>query len=410
MKPTAQRRRDRRDLLDNLLSRALRGRLSPAEAALLAESVREEQRVADQTRQSLAETGTAYGKHRAAADDAIREMEQRALDAEEQLTAYRSVLGPRPLDRIRDAEQRAAQAEEMLTAAHQCSNDAEAERARQHERAEQAIRRAAEEYDRRQVAEGRLTRIRDMADNWESRLPATIRTATAAEAVRNAAAGDYRPVMFGMAPAPADDDQAVTVAPGVAVVTVQPTAGTKEFAEQERARFERLYTRETVRADKAEARAQEAEEQAATQLNRARMWRQKAIETDDRADRFEAAWQSARHRASVHAQHAERLKQSNQRWYSNATAERRRAVEAERSAHAWEDTARQYATNMDDARHKADRYRLAWLACRRDRKADRAAMAAELPLITDRATIRNALDEPEPNRGECCDCPHEMEA
>ncbi|MFD3378613.1 MULTISPECIES: hypothetical protein [unclassified Streptomyces] len=28
---------------------------------------------------------------------------------------------------------------------------------------------------------------------------------------------------------------------------------------------------------------------------------------------------------------------------------------------------------------KADRYWTAWLACRRDRRADRAAMAAELP-------------------------------
>jgi hypothetical protein len=34
-----------------------------------------------------------------------------------------------------------------------------------------------------------------------------------------------------------------------------------------------------------------------------------------------------------------------------------------------------------DADHKADRYRLAWFAARRDRKADRAAMAAELPFV-----------------------------
>jgi hypothetical protein len=81
-KPTAQGRRDRRALLDNLLARMLRGRLTPAEAALLAETVREEQRAYDQTRRSLAETGTAYGKHRAAAADAVRELEQRAEQAE----------------------------------------------------------------------------------------------------------------------------------------------------------------------------------------------------------------------------------------------------------------------------------------------------------------------------------------
>ncbi|MBZ6258147.1 hypothetical protein KVH22_21765 [Streptomyces olivaceus] len=433
MKPTAQRRRDRRNLLDNLLSRALRGRLSAAEAALLAEQVREEQRVCDETRTRLADSDRAIVRHREAAADAIRELEQRAvdaerrhveavaeqehveagdaaaihlanstatawkqraLDAEEQLTAYRSVLGPRPLDRIREAE---AEAERYKTdclntcatvaAMHAAATgrsdrgpdrgvvedvaDVRARMLAAEQHAKQVQRRLAgyeavygpnavddfhtmqhraktaeadrdalaaeleqwrpddtdgyghpvhwtvynDMHKRAAEAEGRLARIRGMADAWESRLPAAIRTATAAEAVRNAANGDDRPVMFGVAPAPADD-QAVTVAPGVAVVNGQPVKQRAdctplEWAEQERARFERLYTRETVRADKAEARAQEAEEQAATQRNRATMWRREAIETDDRADR----------------------------------------------------------------------YRLAWYACRRDRRADRAAMAAELPAV-----------------------------
>ncbi|MEU7340563.1 hypothetical protein [Streptomyces sp. NPDC007074] len=46
---------------------------------------------------------------------------------------------------------------------------------------------------------------------------------------------------------------------------------------------------------------------------------------------------------------------------------RRNVVEAAREARA--------------QRHRADRYRTAWFAARRDRKADRAAMAAELPLV-----------------------------
>lgn len=140
-------------------------------------------------------------------------------------------------------------------------------------------------------AEQRLARIRDMADAWEHRLPATIRTATAAEAVRNAAAGDYRPVMFGMSPAPADDDQAVTVAPGVAVIAGQPTAGTKEFAEQERARFERLYTRETVRADKAERDAELAN--AVTAQWKQRLER-RTTTLRNRAERAEAAIEQVR--------------------------------------------------------------------------------------------------------------------
>ncbi|MFK0069736.1 hypothetical protein [Streptomyces sp. NPDC091046] len=329
MKPTAQRRRDRRDLLDNLLSRALRGNLTTAEAALLAESVREEQRVADQTRRSLGETGNAFGKHRAAADDAIRELEQRALDAEEQLTAYRSVLGPRPLDRIRDAEQRAEQAEE---------------RARKAERAADLL---AGSHGRAEAAEERLARIRDMADAWEQRLPATIRTATAAEAVRNAANGDDRPVMFGMTDAAADDEQ-----PASMYVRV-PHWEYDLMREQQQ------------RAERAEAAR----------------------------DRFEAAWTNARHRASVATRLAstrqERLRIRARRIINLE----QQAETAERSAKAWEDTARRYATNMDDARHQADRYRLAWLACRRDRRADRATMAAELPAVQAIDRIRDYIDD-----------------
>lgn len=82
MKPTAQRRRDRRALLDNLLTRALRGRLSVIEAALLAEKVREEQRVCDETRARLADADRALARHREAADAAILEAEQRAEEAE----------------------------------------------------------------------------------------------------------------------------------------------------------------------------------------------------------------------------------------------------------------------------------------------------------------------------------------
>ncbi|MFF4706657.1 hypothetical protein [Streptomyces sp. NPDC001297] len=40
------------------------------------------------------------------------------------------------------------------------------------------------------------------------------------------------------------------------------------------------------------------------------------------------------------------------------------------------------------ADHKADRYRTAWFAARRDRRADRAAMAAELPLAQAVARVR----------------------
>ncbi|RZD85267.1 hypothetical protein [Streptomyces albidoflavus] len=120
-------RADRRAVVDVLLARAQRGALTPAEGALLAEHVREEQRLADESRKAMAGTTQALERHRDAAEEAIRELEQRAEEAEQ-----------------------------------------------------------------------RLARIRDMATAWPRLLPASIRTATAADAVRLATQGDYRPVWFSV--------------------------------------------------------------------------------------------------------------------------------------------------------------------------------------------------------------------
>ncbi|MEU0454039.1 hypothetical protein ABZ322_13650 [Streptomyces sp. NPDC006129] len=102
-RPPEGRDRDRADrdrVVDVLLARLHRGVLSPAEAALLAEHVREYRRLADENRLAMAGTTRALAKHREAADAAIRE-----------------------------AEQRAEQAEEIARTAHQCSNEAESHRA-----------------------------------------------------------------------------------------------------------------------------------------------------------------------------------------------------------------------------------------------------------------------------------------
>ncbi|MET9914284.1 hypothetical protein ABZZ74_47590 [Streptomyces sp. NPDC006476] len=88
-------RTDRRAVLGVLLARADRGTLSPTEAALLREHVTEEMRLGDKNRRAMAGTTQALDRHREAADAAIREMEQRAVDAEEQLTAYRAVTEQR---------------------------------------------------------------------------------------------------------------------------------------------------------------------------------------------------------------------------------------------------------------------------------------------------------------------------
>ncbi|MEU9306937.1 hypothetical protein [Streptomyces sp. NPDC048256] len=77
-------RADRRAVVDVLLARAQRGVLSAAEGALLAEHVREEQRLADENRRAMAGTTQALERHREAADTAIVEAEQHL--AEERAT------------------------------------------------------------------------------------------------------------------------------------------------------------------------------------------------------------------------------------------------------------------------------------------------------------------------------------
>ncbi|MFJ7411603.1 hypothetical protein ACIQWZ_12415 [Streptomyces sp. NPDC098077] len=68
-------RADRRAVVDVLLARLHRGALTPAEAALLGEHVREEQRLTDEGRHAMAGTTRALERHRAAADAEIRRLE-----------------------------------------------------------------------------------------------------------------------------------------------------------------------------------------------------------------------------------------------------------------------------------------------------------------------------------------------
>jgi hypothetical protein len=91
LKPNQQERTHRRTTIDTLLGRALRGALTIPEAALLADCVRAEQRQADATRQSLTDTTRALDRHRAAADIAIQEGEQRAESAEAAIVRVRAL-------------------------------------------------------------------------------------------------------------------------------------------------------------------------------------------------------------------------------------------------------------------------------------------------------------------------------
>jgi hypothetical protein len=99
-----------------------------------------------------------------------------------------------------------------------------------------------------------------------------------------------------------------------------------------------------------------------------------------RAERAEGRLAQVERRADISEQQAETLRREVNRAEEDARAEHRRG-----------DGWKRHALDTD---HKADRYRTAWFAARRDRKADRAAMAAELPLIeAGRAALaRVALD------------------
>lgn len=105
----------RRDSLAHLLSRAQRGVLSRAEGSLLRAHVEAELTEGDLARANAGGTQAAAQRYRhqlAAAEDAIRENEQRALDAEEQLRAWKAVFGDGALDEYRAALARAEQAEQ----------------------------------------------------------------------------------------------------------------------------------------------------------------------------------------------------------------------------------------------------------------------------------------------------------
>jgi hypothetical protein len=96
-------RRDRRAALDVLLARAERGALSRAEAVVLRQYVGEEMRTADESRKANAGTTRALERHRAAADAAIVEAEQRATEAAHKLSESET-LGHRLLQRAERAE------------------------------------------------------------------------------------------------------------------------------------------------------------------------------------------------------------------------------------------------------------------------------------------------------------------
>jgi hypothetical protein len=83
-KPNQHERAQRQGAIDVLLQRALRGKLTIPEAAVLADYVHAERRLADQTRLSLGHTTRTLERHRAAADAEIRRLEERIAELTKQ--------------------------------------------------------------------------------------------------------------------------------------------------------------------------------------------------------------------------------------------------------------------------------------------------------------------------------------
>jgi hypothetical protein len=318
-------RADRRAVVDVLLARLARGVLSPAEGALLAEHVREEQRLADENRRAMAGTTQALSRHREAADAAIREAEQRAEQAEhraeqveERLAAYVDAFGPEAVEDSHAMQHRAA------------------------------------------TAEAAVSRVRVLAQRMRAGSPQGA-AAIYADRIEQALDNDRRAL---------DPDTAIR-----AQFLAAADSPAARLAEQQREHDVALATMQQ-RMTKAEG--------TLSRILAADTWGKVWTElglyygmTPEEAGRQARRRRTAAERA---AQEAE----------GQAAAQRQRA-------HGWREQAL-------DAEHKANRYRTAWIAARRDRKADRAAMVADLATMQaaeqQLAAVRAALpDEPRPRLG-----------
>lgn len=263
-------RADRRAVVDVLLARAQRGALSRAEGALLAEHVREEQRIADENRRAMAGTTQA-------------------------------------LDRVR-AQRDAAEAAIV---------EAERDRDQAEQRVKEAQRVAGEQH-------AAVTRVIALVGRHGAVPAEAVWAAVDADPVEHRTADDRARRWK------ADQGAARAAVDRVRVLAQRMRAGSPQGAAA-------IYADRIEQALDGDRRALDADTAIRAQF----------LDTAD----------------STTARLAEQ-----QREHDVALAtERRNIVEASREAR--------------EQQRRAERYRLAWLAARRDRKADRAAMAADLATL-----------------------------
>ncbi|MEU9141693.1 hypothetical protein AB0D33_38135 [Streptomyces sp. NPDC048404] len=314
----------RRESLLVLLSRTRRGvALTDAEGALLFAHVEVELAEADELRRTVAGQQTAIqaANNRAeAADAVIREVEQDRDQARAELAELQAAA-KQAQQRAR-AERPTPDAEHATMNRHLDSMRTRAEKAEERLTAYVAVfgPDAPEDFHTMQHrAERRLDAWRRAEEDVDRWRS---RAETAEQALQRVREADSLAAALA---AVAEHDG----------LTPQAAAAHAAFA---------------LAADTAEARL--AEQQRAHEIALARV---------------ERRTRTAERNADISEQQAETLRREVHRAEEDARRERRRG-----------DGWKRHALDTD---HKADRYRTAWMAARRDRKADRAAMADELHLV-----------------------------
>ncbi|MFH9430254.1 hypothetical protein ACH4JZ_18425 [Streptomyces sp. NPDC017615] len=331
-------RQVRQDAIRVLITRTHRVALTAAESELLSTSYDAEAAEAAELRRTVAGQQAAAqraAKRLAAAEAAIveneiavRDQEQRASEAERRLTAYESVFGPDAVDNFHKMQHRAKQAEAVAA-------------------------------ETKKLLERRTTTLRERAERAEEEL----RGYKAAETFRDAAADTFEGRLA-----------ALRQQTGEGVLTGFETLAKRATQAEHRANEADVIAREAqdaiTRVRHVAHRMRAGSPQGAAAIYAERI--EQALDNDLRALDPDT---EIRARILDRANSPEALLGEQQREHDIALA-----MERKRTEHAAV-TAGEFGAEAGKQRRRADRYRLAWLAARRDRKADRAAMAAELPLV-----------------------------
>ncbi|MGW2497315.1 hypothetical protein ACWCV2_22800 [Streptomyces pseudogriseolus] len=318
---------------------------------------------------SRAQRGVPLTVDEAALLRAAVEAEIREGDAARQAERGQQRAADRERERVTAAEAAIVEAEERARVAEERAEEAVQGIAAEHDRAEQSIRRAVEEYNRRQAAEAALDRVRALA--------ADMRTWCSPHGIATQYADDIERALAEQPRA------AVDVAPGVAV----------------------------IRDRAAEQRAKEAAA-AVEHMAKRHAEQQKQMHDDRRQALADALGRDTGTSWPALIEHAAEAQQ----WATSAAvrADRKRAEEAEQRLARIRDMADAWTRRLPDVIRTATAAEAVRNAVDGDDRPVMFAMTAEQAapeVITDRAAIRAALDEPEPRQPSttaerCPSCEH----